>query len=260
MEDRIFKAEQELSLLNQRKQGRKQAENRDELELMINNILTKYRVKGLIDIEIFEEQKTKEIRAYLDRPKRIETIISFRVKTTINKLAIKAQIELMGWRAYATNAPQEHLSIEQAVECYRNEYKIEHKFDELLNKITALLPVFLQKENRIKSLICLLLLGLKFVSLIQYQVRNELAKTKETIKGLYAGNPKRATDKPTTNLMLNAFKNITLVIVAINGKVHVDVQELNEVQIKILELLKIPIEAYYSLNELVFSHFDFSET
>ena len=169
-------------------------------------------------------------------------------------------LQKLGWRAYACNAPQERLDTIQVVECYRDEYKIEHKFDELLNKITALMPVYLGKQNRVKALIRLLLLALKYVSLIQYQVRSELKTTKQSLKELYPGNPGRATDKPTTNMILSAFKNIHLTIVSIEDKIYVKIEDLKPIQQKILDLLKIPHETYLGMNQLFFSHFDFSET
>ena len=91
----------------------------------------------------------------------------------------------MGWRAYACNAPQEKLGTLDAVQCYRNEYRIEHKFDELLTRVTALMPVYLNTPNRIKALIRLLLLALKYVSLIEMQVRTKLADTAQELKELY---------------------------------------------------------------------------
>ena len=79
------------------------------------------------------------------------------------------------------------------------------------------MPVYLNKANRIniKALIRLLLIALKYVSLIQMQVRQKLENTKQTLKELYPGNPGRKTDKPTTKMLLKAFEYITLVIITI---------------------------------------------
>ena len=77
------------------------------------------------------------------------------------------------------------------------------------------MPVYLNKPNRIKALIRLLLIALKYVSLIQMQVRQKLENTKQTLKELYPGNPGRKTDKPTTKMLLKAFEYITLVIITI---------------------------------------------
>jgi len=38
-----------------------------------------------------------------------------------------------------------------------------------------------------------------------------LRKSAETLAGIYAGNPKRATARPTTEMMLKAFTGINLV-------------------------------------------------
>ena len=115
------------------------------------------------------------------------------------------------------------------------------------------MPVLLQKEHRIKTLIRLLLLALKYVSLIEFQVRNELKVTKQVVKELYPGNPTRATDKPTTNMLLRAFKNITLVIIPMENKSFIKVSDLKPIQLKILKLLKIPPEIYTGFNQLNFS-------
>lgn len=152
------------------------------------------------------------------------------------------------------------LTTEQAIICYRNKYRIEYKFDELLNRITALLPVFLQKKHRVKSLIRLLLLALKFVSTIEYQVRTKLKAKRQSVKELYPRYPTRATDKLTTNLMLRAFRNIHLNIVSISGKIYVSVSDLTPTQVQILNLLNITAEVYLGINKLFFSDSDFSET
>ena len=91
------------------------------------------------------------------------------------------------------------------------------------------------------------------------QVRKELKATKQKVKELYPGNPGRATDKPTTGLILGAFKNIHLNIVSVENKIYVKVSELKPIQLKLLELLKIPPEIYTGMEQLSFSHLDFSE-
>lgn len=260
LETRLDKGLKALNLILKSKQGRKQPQTLVDLEQMVNNILKQYRVGGLIDIQIKEEISTKRVRKHLDRPTEIRKSAHFTLDFEVNRKAKAQKINQLGWRVYACNAPMSCLNTSDAILCYRNEYKIEHKFNELLNKITALMPVFIQKEHRIKSLIRLLLLALKYVSLIEYQVRNELKVTNQIVKELYPGNPTRATDKPTANMLLRAFKNITLVIIPMGNKNFIKVSDLKPIQLKVLELLKIPPEIYTGLNQLNFSNIDFSET
>ena len=259
-ETRLAKAQDELNLLLDAKQGRKKLTTKAQVLASVTQILTKHKVNDFLEVAIDEQIETKTVRKYKDRPEEIRQISHFELDITINETAKAEHLQNLGWRAYACNAPIERLNTTQVVECYRDEYKIEHKFDELLNKITALMPVYLGIPARIKGLIRLLLLVLKYVSLIQYQVRAELKTTKQTVKELYPGNPGRATDKPTTNMILRAFNHIHLTVVSVENKIHVNVSDLKPIQLKILELLKIPPEIYTGMNELFFSHSDFSET
>ena len=259
-ETRLTKAQNELNLLLEAKQGRKKLATKEQVFASVTQILTKHKVSNFLEVTINEQIELKAVRKYKDRPEEVRQISSFKLDITINETAKAEHLEKLGWRAYACNAPVERLNTTQVVECYRDEYKIEHKFDELLNRITALMPVYLGIPARIKGLIRLLLLALKYVSLIQYQVRAELKTTKQTVKELYPGNPGRATDKPTTNMILKAFNHIHLTVVSIEDKIHVKISDLKPIQLKILELLKIPPEIYTGMNELFFSHSDFSET
>ena len=243
-EKRLAKAKTDLGIILQAKQGRKKLKTYAEVQSAVQQILTKYQLKDFLQVNI--EQ-------------RAETKLHFQLQIKVNEVLKAQHLQNLGWRVYASNAPKDRLSIQQAILCYRNEYRIEHKFDELLNRVTALMPVLLHKPHRIKALIRLLLLALKYVSVIQHRVRSELKATKQKIKELIPGNPGRATDKPTTNLILHAFKNIHLNIVSVENKIYVNISDLKPVQLKILELLKVPPEIYRGFNQLSFSHFDFSE-
>jgi len=177
LEDRLVKAQNALDLILEAKQGRKKLKTEQEVQAAVAQILDKHKVSDFIQVDIQQRVETKTLRKYKDRPQSTKTIIHFELGLRVNQTAIQTRSQQFGWRAYACNAPHERLNTTQVVECYRNEYKIEHKFDELLNKVTALMPVYLGKPHRVKALIRLLLLALKYVSLIQHQVRAELKAT-----------------------------------------------------------------------------------
>lgn len=259
-EDRIIKAQNDLGVILEAKQGRKKLNTLADVQMAVTQILTKHGVGDFLEVNINEQKEFKTLRKYKDRPETVKEISHFSLEVKLKEAAKAEHLQKLGWRAYACNAPIGRLNTTQVVECYRDEYKIEHKFNELLNKITALTPVYLGKPKRIKALIRLLLLALKYVSLFQYQVRTELKATNQTLNELYAGNPERTTDKPTTTMILRAFNNIHLTIVSVENKIHIKVSDLKPVQRKILQLLKIPPETYLGMNQLFFSHFDFSET
>jgi transposase len=260
LDKKLLKAQAELDVLLEPKQGRRYPKTYDEAQKSVNEIIKSNKVKGLIDVQITEVKTEKQVRAYGSKPAETRIITKFELSYSTNEPALQKRINLMGWRVYACNAPQEKLSTLDAVQCYRNEYRIEHKFDELLNRITALMPVYLQKPNRIKALIRLLLLALKYVSLMEMQVRTKLAESKQELKELYPGNPGRATNKPTTKMLLKAFEYLTLVIIPVGDQMIVKLTDLKPIQRKILDLLNMEHNIYLKLEQIVFLPDNLSET
>jgi len=53
-------------------------------------------------------------------------------------------------------------------------------------------------------------IALRVLTLTEFVARRDLAATGEKLAGLYAGNPKHATDQPSAERLLKAFDNITL--------------------------------------------------
>ena len=78
-------------------------------------------------------------------------------------------------------------------------------------------------------------------------VRQALQATGETLRGLYAGNPKRETARPTTERLLKAFRGITLSLVQLPERTIRHVTPLSETQRRILELLGLPASIYEDL-------------
>ena len=260
LDKKLLKAQTELDALLQPKQGRRYPKTYDEAQKCVDDILKNNKVTGLIDVQITETKTEKKVRAYGSKPTETRIITKFSLSYSTNEEALQKQLNLMGWRVYACNAPQEKLSTLDAVQCYRNEYRIEHKFDELLNRVTALMPVYLNKPNRIKALIRLLLLALKYVSLMEMQVRTKLVDSTQELKELYPGNPGRATSRPTTKMLLKAFEYLTLVIMPVGDQMIVKLTDLKPIQLKILDLLNIHINTYLKLEQIVFLPNNLSKT
>ncbi len=242
-ERRLEKAKQELENLLKAKQGKKIPKEWAEVEAKVREILKKNQVKECLEVKIEE----------LESGKKYE--LEFEEKAE----AISEAQEIMGWRVYASNAPKEKMSTLKAIENYRKEYRIEAKFNELLNKVTALMPIFLQKNERIRALVKVLLLGIKFTSIIQYEVRENLKKANESVNQVYPGNPKRETKEPTIGMILRAFREITLVKVEENGVTITKISKLKPIQLKLLELMGLKSEIYEKLDQISFSSQRFSE-
>jgi transposase len=103
------------------------------------------------------------------------------------------------------------------------------------------LPIFLSNENRIVGLMFLLTIALRCFTLIEFQVRRQLQTQDQQLAGLYDGNPKRKTKRPSAEQLLAAFRGITLYH---HRDGTSEITPLNDLQRRILALMKIPERIY----------------
>jgi len=244
---RLESAQKALKALNERKQGKKRITDAAALQQEAESILKRHQVEGLLEIQITEEVTERAVRKYGGRAAetRQERHLSLSVKQ--NEETIEQVVRLLGWRVYATNAPQDMLSLEQAVLAYREEYLVERNFGRLKGKPLSLTPMYLEDDRRATGLTRLLSIGLRVLALIEHVARSQLDKAGEKLCGLYAGNPRRATERPTTEMLLRAFKDIFLSFVQIEGRSYCHITPLSELQSKILGLLNLSSSIYSAL-------------
>ena len=105
------------------------------------------------------------------------------------------------------------------------------------------LPIYFQNQNRITGLMFLLNIALRVFTLMEFVVRQALQQTQESFQGLYDGNPKRKTDRPSAEQMLKAFCNLTLYFLPDST---VFITPINQLQKQILSAMKMP-EFLYEL-------------
>ena len=220
--------------------GRGKRQIRDELELRqkAQAILKTHRVEGLLDYDYDYEVPTRS------RPGRYQI-----TAVTSNKTRIQQVEQQLGWRAYVTNAPESRLSLPQAVLTYRDEWIAERSFHRLKGCPLSISPFFVQRDDQIKGLVHLLSLAVRILTLIEFVVRRSLQQSGESLRGLYPGNPKKATQRPTAEKLLAAFKHLTLTLFRVKGEWYGDVTELNPLQSKILLGLGLSPDIYSGLVE-----------
>jgi transposase len=107
--------------------------------------------------------------------------------------------------------------------------------------------MYVQSDQRATGLVRLLSIGLRVLTLLEWSCRQHLTDTKATVAGLYAGNPKRTTNRPTAEALLGAFKGIHLSEVSIGQQLHRHVTPLSEVQQHLLALLDLSPALYDQL-------------
>lgn len=244
LDSRIEKALDALNQLNLTGRGHKRLST-EETEAAVSRILRRYRVTDLVQLAYETTTQVKHKRAYRDKSARTLTQTTVTVNPTLDTKAYNQATQLLGWRVYASNDLE--LSLTAAVYAYRNEFLIEQGFARYKGKALGLRPIYLASDQRVKGLIRLLSLGLRILCLLEFSVRTQLHSQQQTLAGLYAGNPKRATPRPTTELLLRAFRGITLTIMEIDQTRQRFLSPLSEVQRRILKLLNCPEDIYLSL-------------
>jgi transposase len=105
--------------------------------------------------------------------------------------------------------------------------------------------LLLRSDRRIAGLMRILVIALRALTLLEFVARRQLAQQPEPLRGLYAGNPQRATHQPTAERLLRAFDNITWYRVADDHATWHQVTPLSSLQRRILGLIGVP-EAVYT--------------
>ena len=90
-------------------------------------------------------------------------------------------------------------------------------------------------------------LALRVLTVVESVVRRQVHAAGEALSGLYAGNPKRQTTRPTTERLLKAFRGITLTIVKLSDQTIRHITLLSELQTHILALFGLPTSIYETL-------------
>lgn len=247
--ERLLKAETALRAL-------KPALDRADLEKRADAVLARYHVTDYLDLAYAEHSacQTRYLgpgRPSAQRPPHTVKTQTWTVKTQRRRAAINQFNRLAGWRQYATNAAAARLSLTGAVNCYRQEWQPEHGFHRLKGGWLAITPLFLKDDNRIRGLLLLLGIALRVLTLTEFVARRSLADPGETLKGLYAGNPNRATNQPIAERLLKAFEDITLYRHDNATQVWYEVTELSALQRRILKLLGVPESVYAAPSALI---------
>jgi transposase len=234
--------------------GKRQIRQEEALHEAAATILQTYQVEGLLSYE-FERQEKRQTqyigrgRGHADRPTRDVVTVRYQMlRVNRQEEAIEEITKTLGWRVYVTNTSTERLSLESAVLSYRDQWRIERGFHRLKGAPLSIAPMFVKRDDQIVGLTHLLMIAVRLLTLIEFVVRRALKQNGEKLVGLHAENPKKGTDKPTTERLLKAFRSIYLTVVHLPGQVIRHVTPLKPLQVRILELLGLSPDIYRSLS------------
>jgi transposase len=240
LQRRLKAARTKIETLNVYKRGKKIYTDPASMQAKVQTILERHRVTGLLKAR-YEQRSTSTSPKGKPRP-------VIWVQVVPDEGAIQQAEARMGWKVYVTNQNQDRLSLEQAVLAYREQFVVERSLGRVKGKPLSLSPMYLQDEGRTIGLVRLLSLGVRLLTLLEFAVRRRLAREQATLAGVYAGNPTRTTGRPSAQLLLEAFQDVTLTIVTIGQQVHRHLTPLSDVQHRILALLDLSVSTYTRLS------------
>jgi transposase len=244
---RLAQAQAAVAALNTRGRGKPRFTELPALQEAVKAILMRYRVQGLLAVHYTEQVEKHPLRRYGNRPATVLVARDLGVKAVVDRSAVATAIGRLGWRVYATNAPSDQLSLAQAVLAYRSQYLVESDMGRLKGHPLSLTPMYLERDDHATGLIRLLSVGLRVLTLLEFVIRQRLAAAGTVLAGLYAGNPKRATARPTTERLLKRFEGLTLTIIREGRRWRSHLTPLSRVQRRILTLLNFPVDIYTRL-------------
>jgi transposase len=222
----------------------KPAKDHCDLKQQVTALLQRHRVQECFTWDIHAQLVTRAIgrgRPNPQKPKPTVSLTQFQLQFQTQPDAIAQAVALTGWRIYVTNVPAEQLSWFQAILYYREQWQLERGFHRFKRGRLPALPICLQDDQRIIGLMFLLTLALRVFTLMEFVVRRQLQQDTDTLPGLYAGNPKRTTARPSAEHLLSAFGGITRYF---HRDGSTEISPLSPLQQKILTLMAVPLSIY----------------
>jgi len=211
---RVAKALAQIEALNQRGRGKKRFETVSAFRQAVVAIVQRYGVEHLVWFRLTPHVTSRPVRAYRGQPARVDHDRHATIEVRVDEAALEATIGRLGWRVYGTNQPRASLSLAHAVRAYRSAYQVERSFGRLKGRPLSLTPMYVQRDDHATGLIRLLSIALRVLTLLECVGRRQLATEGAQLAGLYAGNPRRETARPTAERLLEALRDITLTIMA----------------------------------------------
>jgi transposase len=255
LEKRLRHAETQLAALTPpRGRGKRQITDEATLVEAIDLVLKEHRVVGLLSLawEKQVEQTTRYVgrgRGSVHREKRVLQQTRYHI-THIARQAdtIAALRQRFGWKAFVTNAGPKRLSLQEAVLCYRNAYRVERIFHRLKSRV-HIAPLFVTLNEQIEGLTYLLTLGVRVLTVMEFVLRRSLQNDQASLPGLHPENKHKRTDKPTAERVLRAFSGISLTIIknAAGEDILRRLTPLSELQEDILQGLGLGVTLYRQL-------------
>ncbi len=190
--------------------GRTQFTTGWELERAVQSLLTEQNATGLLTVTWERQETVREHyvgpgRGGPNRRKTTDRSVRYQITSvTRDEAAIEPLVARMGWQVQVTNASSSRLSLEDSVLGYRAGTCVERAFHQLKDQPLGIRPLLVHRDDQVRGLTHLLTLALRVLTLFEVLIRRGQEQESKDLAGLYPGQAKRTTDRPTAQRVLEA--------------------------------------------------------
>jgi transposase len=257
LEERLRNAEVEIRALTPPVgRGRRQYREEGTLREAIANVLERYGVSAFLSIDWRREERREkryEGRGRGGAGRKWHWDVEIRYEVTAirrNERAISEAKYRLGWRVQVTTLPRDKYSLQECVLIYNGGWSLERDFHLLKDVPLGIRPLYVREDEQIMGLTRLLTIALRLLTLFELRVRAGLEKAAEELSGLYEGQPKRKTSRPTATRLLKAIARmeITLTRVESGDEFQWFVSALPPLLLRILVLVDLSEDIYTLLS------------
>jgi len=241
----LDQAEAELAALNT-----KASLGWAEMQAQAESILRRRSVTDLRTLQ-GQETVTTQLRCVgpgrpgPDHPKQAIEIRRTQVTYHRNIAAIEEQQQLAGWRIHVTKAPLSRMTLQQALDYYRDEFLVELGFHRFKRGCLPAQSLFVRLPEHSAGLRRWLMIALQLLTLPKFVAQRELAQRQETLAGLEPSQPKMQTGSSSAERLLAQFDGVHFVVEPIEThRIGHIFESLALVQRRILGLLNVPESVY----------------
>ncbi len=238
-QERLVQLEAALTALRRPiARGRKRYQTQVELRAVVDALLDKYHLAGLMMVTLVEETLSDGTTRWIVG------------NYALDSAGWETYQALLGWQLYLTNTTTTQYENVALLWNYRHQIFHERTFSRLKTRHLNIRPVYLRDEHRIIGLTWLLCLALRLLTLTEFRLRTALEQHQESLVGLNPAVPSQETTRPTTERVLQAFHNVTFTSIERGASVQRFITDLSPTQRHVVTLLGLPADLYVRLGTL----------
>ena len=243
-ENRIAKVDRQLTALSPRLNQYK-LKTKEQIEKAIKKAAK--GASGLFQIQLIEDKQIVQRQIGPGKPGpntqyKEEENISYRLEWELDHKAIEEQTTRDGIFPLITNA---HIEAADVLKAYKNQPYLEKRMC-TAKSILNIAPIFLKKPDRIEAMTFLYFIALMIVSLMERNIRKNMAEEKVVKLPILPNGMNTKT--PTWNNLNYFFENVHLSLVEKNGRtIQTILKGVTKLHETVLRLLGVSTAAYTTI-------------